>query len=31
MTLDELSETLVAGSDVNANESLLVNCHRIKC
>lgn len=30
MTLDELSETLVAGPDVNANESLLVNCHRIK-
>ncbi len=30
MTLDDLSETLVAGPDASANESLLVNCHRIK-
>ncbi|MBA4106483.1 MAG: hypothetical protein C0485_12060 [Pirellula sp.] len=30
MTLDDLSETLVASPDVSANESLLVNCHRIK-
>lgn len=30
MTLDDLSEALVAGPDVTANESLLVNCHRIK-
>lgn len=30
LTLDDLSEILVGGPDVAANESLLVNCHRIK-
>lgn len=30
LTLDDLSEALVGGPDVAANESLLVNCHRIK-
>lgn len=30
ITLDDLSEVLIAGPDESANESLLVNCHRIK-